>query len=80
MDFLQLQVGGVLTVGQGLALGSVLLLLYFGFRLVSSMFVPKPSSTLHAKMQCASCGWKGTVSKHKSRCAQCGGTVLTPAG
>lgn len=77
MELLQQKVAGGFTVLQIGALAAALVVGYLVIRAVTKK--PPAGDSLRARMTCGVCGWTGMVSKHKSRCSQCGGTVLTPA-
>jgi hypothetical protein len=77
VELLRSEIAGGYTVLHAIGLLIALAFFYFAVRTVGAMFVPKPADNLRQKMQCGVCGWTGIVSKHKSRCAQCGGTTLT---
>ena len=64
------------TLYRVIGAAAVLAVVFVVFRLVRSG--AKQPGAHHSRMECGTCGWTGTVSKHKSRCARCGGTVLTP--
>ena len=80
MEILQTPIAGSFTVLQAMGVAVALVALVFVLKLVGGMLKPAQTDAHRARMQCAACGWTGTVSKHKSRCASCGGTVLTAAG
>ena len=76
MEILDTRIADLVTVGQLLAAAGVLVAVAVLVRLLKGGGTVQDSHRV--RMQCASCGWSGMVSKHKSRCASCGGTVLTP--
>lgn len=78
MEILSQKIAGSVTVAQaiGIAVGVIVLVV-----LVKALTKKGPAEdNLRARMTCASCGWTGMVSKHKSRCSSCGSTTLTAAG
>lgn len=77
MELLQQKIAGGFTVLQVAGLAAALLV---GYLVLRAVLKKAPAQdTLRARMTCGVCGWTGMVSKHKSRCSQCGGTTLTPA-
>lgn len=76
MEILDTRIADLVTVGQLLAGAAILIVLGVVLRLFKGS--TQAVDPHRVRVQCASCGWTGQVSKHKSRCASCGGTVLTP--
>lgn len=78
MDVLQTRIGSFTLLQILLLAGGALVLLAIVRSVASSLRGTAPGPH-QARRRCASCGWTGTVSKHKPRCGTCGSTSLEPA-
>jgi hypothetical protein len=56
--------------------GLVLFSLVCKFLLGSSEEPAVPDEETHKKMECASCGWQGTMSKYVKKCPMCGDSLF----
>lgn len=70
-DFL-VEMGVPARAAQGIIIGAALLL---AFVILSRLFKPKQGGTHLTPARCGSCGWVGSVSKHKPVCPKCAKTI-----
>ena len=77
MEILQSELAGGVTVMQVLGVVAALVVGYFALKAITKK--PPPADNLRQRMACSACGWSGMLSKHKSRCAQCGSNTVLPS-
>lgn len=71
VDFLVEQ-GVPLRAAQGIIVGVVLVVAYL---VLSKLFKGGPANTHLTAARCGSCGWVGSVSKHKPVCPKCAAKI-----